>query len=94
VSRYSFFLASPEYLETSGLFKFTGTTEQMGAGDAIWFPLETQFATEVPQASSSSNRMLHPVAAAAANLVAAAGTDKREDFSFGFLGTPQSFQQS
>ena len=56
--------------------------------------LETQFATEVSQASSSSNRMLHPVAAAAADLVGAAGTDKREDFSFGFLGTPQSFQRS
>jgi hypothetical protein len=30
----------------------------------------------------------------AADLVAAAGTNKREDFFFGLLGTPRSSQQS
>jgi hypothetical protein len=66
VSRYSFLLASPEYLETSGLFKFTGTTEQMGAGDAIWFPGDSVCHRGVPSqqqqqqdatpSSSSSSR--------------------------------------
>jgi hypothetical protein len=44
--------------------------------------LETQFATEVPQASSSRSGG------------SSRGTNKREDFSFGLLGTPRSSQQS